>query len=112
MSSGHATMLTLHFFCGDTVATSACRAAQMDVRTLIPTRLCIVQVRAFRDRRYEYKGLVKTWKKKLGAANDQVRPALTSVPERLLERIVRPVLLKTLHAASRVILNAQHKLDW
>jgi hypothetical protein len=31
-------------------------------------------VRAFRDRRYEYKGLVKRWKRNLGDASAKVRP--------------------------------------
>jgi DNA polymerase epsilon subunit 1 len=33
-------------------------------------------VRSFRDRRYEYKGLVKKWKGKLGAASKSVRASI------------------------------------
>lgn len=32
-------------------------------------------VRAFRDRRYEFKGLLKVWKKKLEAAKQKGDPA-------------------------------------
>ena len=58
-------------------------------------------VRAFRDRRYEYKGLQKTWKKNLDTANDEGASVLA-----LDEAKHMIVLYESLQLAHKCILNS------
>ncbi|KAJ4458914.1 putative DNA polymerase epsilon catalytic subunit A [Paratrimastix pyriformis] len=57
-------------------------------------------VRAFRDRRYEYKGKLKTWKGKLEAAQAEKSPAKISEAQNML------VLYDSLQLAHKCILNS------
>ncbi|XP_065055976.1 DNA polymerase epsilon catalytic subunit A-like isoform X2 [Rhopilema esculentum] len=57
-------------------------------------------VRAFRDRRYEFKGLLKVWKKKLGAAVEKGDPAEIKYAKGM------EVLYDSLQLAHKCILNS------
>ena len=73
-------------FTCDLTCVDYCRKAYKRVRVtreeLRTTTVCqrensfyVDTVRAFRDRRYEFKGLLKAWKKKLDAAKQRGDPA-------------------------------------